>query len=72
MPPSTPACATAFALPPEHAARRLDAQEQGATGRQLQQATADALGEVHFRDGGRCAHGLLVELSDIEQIEFGL
>ncbi|MFE6819701.1 telomere-protecting terminal protein Tpg [Streptomyces sp. NPDC057677] len=61
-----------LALPPHHAARLLDAQEHGATDRQLQQATADALGEVYFRDGGHRAHDLLVELTDIEQIEFEL
>ncbi|MEU7697080.1 helix-turn-helix domain-containing protein [Streptomyces sp. NPDC039028] len=49
-----------LALPPHHAARLLDAQEAGATDRELQQATADALGEVYFRDGGGRAHDLLV------------
>ncbi|MFD3729744.1 telomere-protecting terminal protein Tpg [Streptomyces sp. NPDC058671] len=61
-----------LALPPHHAARLLDAQEQGATDRELQRATADALGEVYFRDGGHRAHGLDVELTDIEQIQFEL
>ncbi|MFD9053022.1 telomere-protecting terminal protein Tpg [Streptomyces zaomyceticus] len=57
-----------------HAASLLDAQQQGATDRELQQATADALGEVYFRDGDgdRRAHDLLVELTDIEQIQFEL
>ncbi len=61
-----------LALPPAQAARVLDAQEQGATDRELQQATADALSEVYFRDGGRRAADLLVELTDIEQIQFEL
>ncbi|MEV4942871.1 telomere-protecting terminal protein Tpg [Streptomyces zaomyceticus] len=61
-----------LALPPHHTARLLDAQEHGTTDRQLQQATADALGEVYFRDGGSRAHGLEVELTDIEQIQFEL
>ncbi|MFC9797655.1 telomere-protecting terminal protein Tpg [Streptomyces sp. NPDC057695] len=61
-----------LAIPPHHAARLLDAQAAGATDRELQQATADALGEVYFRDGDRRAHDLLVELTDIEQIEFEL
>ncbi|MFF2570993.1 telomere-protecting terminal protein Tpg [Streptomyces sp. NPDC058084] len=61
-----------LALPPRHAARLLDAQAAGATDRELQQATADALGEVYFRDGGRRAHDLLVELTDVEQIQFEL
>lgn len=61
-----------LALPPEHAARLFDAREQGATDRELQQTTADALGDVYFRDSGRRAHDLLVELTDIEWIEFEL
>ncbi|MFF5924150.1 telomere-protecting terminal protein Tpg [Streptomyces flavochromogenes] len=61
-----------LALPPAHAARLLEAQERGATDRELQQATADALGEVYFRDGGHRAHDLLVELTDIEKIAFDL
>ncbi|MFF7852559.1 telomere-protecting terminal protein Tpg [Streptomyces sp. NPDC007910] len=61
-----------LALPPHHAARLLDAQDAGATDRELQRATADALGEVYFRDGDRRAHHLLVELTDIEQIQFEL
>ncbi|MFF4874224.1 telomere-protecting terminal protein Tpg [Streptomyces sp. NPDC000961] len=55
-----------------HTARLLDAQDAGATDHELQRATADALGEVYFRDGDRRAHDLLVELTDIEQIQFEL
>ncbi|MFI0829659.1 telomere-protecting terminal protein Tpg [Streptomyces roseolus] len=61
-----------LALPPHHAARLLDAQATGATDRELQRATADALGEVYFRDGGHRAHGLDVDLTDIERVEFEL
>ncbi|MFJ5879188.1 telomere-protecting terminal protein Tpg [Streptomyces sp. NPDC093088] len=61
-----------LALPPHHAARLLDAQDAGVTDGELQRATADALGEVYFRDGDRRAHDLLVELTDIEQIQFEL
>ncbi|MFG3193796.1 telomere-protecting terminal protein Tpg [Streptomyces omiyaensis] len=61
-----------LALPPHHAARLLDAQTAGATDRELQQATADVLGEVYFRDGGQRAPGLDVELTDIERIAFEL
>ncbi|MFF7852591.1 telomere-protecting terminal protein Tpg [Streptomyces sp. NPDC007910] len=61
-----------LALPPHHTARLLDAQDAGATDRELQRATADALGEVYFRDGDRRAHDLQVELTDIEQIQFEL
>ncbi|ROQ23587.1 hypothetical protein EDD98_7534 [Streptomyces sp. PanSC19] len=61
-----------LALPPQHAARLFDAQEAGATEQQLQQITAEALGEVYFRDNGRRAHGLEVELTDLEHLEFEL
>ncbi|KUJ69460.1 terminal protein TpgA2 [Streptomyces albus subsp. albus] len=59
-------------LPPQHAARLFDAQEAGATEQQLRQLTAEALGEVYFRDSGRRAHGLEVELTDLEHVEFEL
>ncbi|TVL90319.1 telomere-protecting terminal protein Tpg [Streptomyces sp. SAJ15] len=61
-----------LALPPRHAARLFDAQEAGATERHLQQIAAEALGEVYFRDNGRRAQGLEVELTDLEHIEFDL
>ncbi|TVL87793.1 telomere-protecting terminal protein Tpg [Streptomyces sp. SAJ15] len=61
-----------LALPPRHAARLFDAQEAGATEQRLQQVAAEALGEVYFRDNGRRAHGLEVELTDLEHIEFEL
>ncbi len=61
-----------LALPPEHAARLFDAQAAGATEQQLRAITAEALGEVYFRDSGRRAHGLEVELTDVEQLDFDL
>ncbi|WFB11271.1 XRE family transcriptional regulator [Streptomyces sp. LX-29] len=61
-----------LALPPRHAARLFDAQEAGATEQHLQQIAAEALGEVYFRDDGRRAHGLEVELTDLEHVEFDL
>lgn len=61
-----------LALPPTHAARLLDAQDAGASEQQLRDLAAEALGEVYFRDGGRRAHGLQVELTDIEHLEFDL
>ncbi|MFF8867354.1 telomere-protecting terminal protein Tpg [Streptomyces sp. NPDC015139] len=61
-----------LALPPEHAARLFDAQEAGATEQQLQHIAAEALGEVYFRDSGRRAHGLEVEFTDLEHLEFEL
>ncbi|MER6347407.1 telomere-protecting terminal protein Tpg [Streptomyces sp. NPDC001595] len=61
-----------LALPPRHAARLFEARERGATEDQLRQAVAEALGEVYFRDSGRRAHGLEVELTDVEHLEFDL
>jgi hypothetical protein len=61
-----------LALPPQHAARLFDAQDAGANEQQLRGLAAEALGEVYFRDGGRRAHGLDVELTDIEQMQFDL
>ncbi|MEU0054687.1 helix-turn-helix transcriptional regulator [Streptomyces sp. NPDC006309] len=61
-----------LALPPHHAARLFQAQEAGATEEQLREIAAEALGEVYFRDSGRRAHGLEVEFTDVEQLEFDL
>ncbi|MFJ6558169.1 telomere-protecting terminal protein Tpg [Streptomyces luteogriseus] len=61
-----------LALPPSHAARLFDAQDAGASEQQLRDIAGQALGEVYFRDGGRRAHGLDVEFTDIEQMEFDL
>jgi transcriptional regulator with XRE-family HTH domain len=61
-----------LALPPQHAARLFEAQEAGATEDQLRQVAAEALGEVYFRDNGRRAHGLEVELTDLEHLQFEL
>nr|WP_235618304.1 hypothetical protein [Streptomyces sp. CB02400] len=59
-------------LPPQHAARLFQVQEAGATDDQLRQIAAETLGEVYFRDNGRRAHGLEVELTDLEHLEFEL
>jgi len=61
-----------LALPPHHAARLLEAQEAGVDDDQLRQITADALGEVYFRDNGRRAHSLEVELTDLLILQFEL
>ncbi|WP_435613847.1 telomere-protecting terminal protein Tpg, partial [Streptomyces sp. 1222.5] len=61
-----------LALPPEHAARLFDAQQAGASEQQLRSITGEALGEVYFHDSGRRAHGLEVELTDVEQLDFEL
>ncbi|MEU7399311.1 MULTISPECIES: telomere-protecting terminal protein Tpg [Streptomyces] len=61
------------ALPPQHAARLFEAQEQGAGDARLQEITADALREVYFQDGGRRAGSLEeVRFTDIEHLEFEL
>ncbi|MFE9381346.1 telomere-protecting terminal protein Tpg [Streptomyces sp. NPDC006855] len=61
-----------LALPPRHAARLLDAQTAGVDEDQLLQLTAEALGETYFRDNGRRAHGLKVELTDVLDLQFRL
>ncbi|GAA5602403.1 putative terminal protein [Streptomyces griseus] len=62
-----------MALPPVHAARLFDAQEQGASDDRLQEIAAEALKEVHFQDGGRRAGSLdEVRFTDIEHLEFDL
>ncbi|GGZ81346.1 MULTISPECIES: telomere-protecting terminal protein Tpg [Streptomyces] len=62
-----------LALPPVHAARLFDAQEQGASDERLQEIAAEALKEVYFQDGGRRAGSLdEVRFTDIEHLEFDL
>ncbi|MGW8719216.1 telomere-protecting terminal protein Tpg [Streptomyces althioticus] len=61
-----------LALPPQHAARLFNAQDAGASEQQLRELAGQALGEVYFHDGGRRAHGLDVEFTDIEQLEIDL
>ncbi|MGW4824287.1 telomere-protecting terminal protein Tpg [Streptomyces sp. NPDC004227] len=61
-----------LALPPHHAARLFDAHDAGATEQRLRDIAAEGLGEVYFRDGGRRAHGLEVEFTDVEHLEFDL
>ncbi|WP_130798099.1 telomere-protecting terminal protein Tpg [Streptomyces otsuchiensis] len=59
-------------LPPEYAARLLDAHAAGAGEQQLRQIAADGLGEVYFRDRGRRADGLQVEFGDVDFVELEL
>ncbi|MEV7167441.1 XRE family transcriptional regulator [Streptomyces microflavus] len=62
-----------IALPPVHAARLFDAQDQGASDARLQEIAAEALKEVYFQDGGRRAGSLdEVRFTDIEHLEFDL
>ncbi|MFI0220445.1 telomere-protecting terminal protein Tpg [Streptomyces lydicus] len=56
-------------LPPTYAARLFDAQAAGATEQQLQNIAAEGLQEIYFKDRGRRADGLLVELTDIDYVE---
>ncbi|MEU0192219.1 XRE family transcriptional regulator [Streptomyces afghaniensis] len=60
------------ALPPRYAARLFETKEAGGTEQQLRDIAAEALGEVYFRDNGRRAHGLEVEFTDVEHLEFDL
>ncbi|WP_405914517.1 telomere-protecting terminal protein Tpg [Streptomyces sp. NBC_00728] len=59
-------------LPPHHAARLLQAQQDGIDEDDLRQIAAEALGEVYFRDKGRRAHGLEVHLKDLVDLKFEL
>jgi transcriptional regulator with XRE-family HTH domain len=61
-----------IALPPQYAARLFDAHEAGASEQQLRNIAAEGLGEAYFRDNGRRAHGLEVEFTDVEHLEFDL
>ncbi|MEU5099762.1 XRE family transcriptional regulator [Streptomyces sp. NPDC020996] len=61
-----------LALPAHHAARLLAAREAGVDEDDLRELAAQALGEVYFRDGGKRAHGLEVELKDIVDLQFEL
>ncbi|MER7179487.1 helix-turn-helix transcriptional regulator [Streptomyces hyaluromycini] len=56
-------------LPPDHAAHLLQAHATGADEQQLAQILAQGLQETYFKDGGRRALGLLVELHDIDYVD---
>lgn len=60
------------ALPPEYAARLFEARDAGATEQQLRDIAAEGLQEIYFKDRGRRAQGLLVEFTDVEQVDFDL
>ncbi|MEV5910543.1 telomere-protecting terminal protein Tpg [Streptomyces chartreusis] len=57
-------------LPPAYAARLFDAHTAGATEQQLTDIVAEGLQEMYFKDRGRRAHGLLVEFTDIDYLDF--
>jgi hypothetical protein len=54
----------------EHARRQ--AEEAGTSEQQLRNIAAEGLGEAYFRDGGRRAHSLEAEFTDVEHLEFEL
>ncbi|MFJ3714060.1 telomere-protecting terminal protein Tpg [Streptomyces sp. NPDC090053] len=60
------------ALAPRWAERLFEARDQGATEQQLLKIAAQGIGEHYFRDDGHRAHDLLVEFTDVEQIEIDL
>jgi transcriptional regulator with XRE-family HTH domain len=59
-------------LPPDVARRLFDARAAGALERQLEGIVAEGLQEMYFKDRGRRAQGLVVDLTDIDyvQLEF--
>ncbi|MFE7790428.1 telomere-protecting terminal protein Tpg [Streptomyces sp. NPDC057460] len=61
------------ALPSRHAARLVEAQEQGAGDDRLREIAVEALKETYLQDGGRRAGSLEeVHFTDIEHLEFDL
>ncbi|RPF24735.1 telomere-protecting terminal protein Tpg [Streptomyces sp. TLI_185] len=56
-------------LPPEYARRLFDAQQQGAGDAQLRGIVADGLRDIYFRDGGRRAGNLDVDITDIDYFD---
>lgn len=56
-------------LPPAYAARLFDARAADAPEQQLQDIVAEGLQEIYFKDHGRRAHGLLVDLTDIDYLD---
>ncbi|MFJ5104717.1 telomere-protecting terminal protein Tpg [Streptomyces sp. NPDC088554] len=56
-------------LPPDYAARLLDAHTAGATDQQLREIAAEGLQEIYFKDRGLRAAGLQVAFTDIDYIE---
>ncbi|MFE0777106.1 telomere-protecting terminal protein Tpg [Streptomyces sp. NPDC058861] len=60
------------ALPPVYAERLFAAREQGATEDQLQKIAAEGFAEMYFRANNTRAHGLEVQLNNIEHIDITL
>ncbi|MCX4808992.1 helix-turn-helix domain-containing protein [Streptomyces sp. NBC_01214] len=58
-------------ITPENSAEAFAAYRAGASEDELAAIVGGALGESYFRDGGRRAQGLDVELTDIDYIDIG-
>ena len=56
-------------LPPDYARRLFDAQQAGASDQRLREIIAQGLRDVYFQDSGTRAHGLEVELTDIDYFD---
>ncbi|MFE5484046.1 telomere-protecting terminal protein Tpg [Streptomyces sp. NPDC056527] len=56
-------------LPADYARRLFDARDQGADDQHLRGIVAQGLQEVYFKDGGRRAAGLEVDLNDIDYFD---
>ncbi|WP_327187049.1 telomere-protecting terminal protein Tpg [Streptomyces sp. NBC_01334] len=56
-------------LPPSYAQRLFDARDQGASDAQMRGIVAEGLQEIYFKDGGRRADGLEVELNNIDYFD---
>ncbi|MFF9282568.1 telomere-protecting terminal protein Tpg [Streptomyces griseosporeus] len=56
-------------LPPEYARRLFAAQQQGAGDPQLRRIVAEGLQEIYFKDNGRRAADLEVDISDIDYLD---
>lgn len=56
-------------LPPDYAARLLEAHRAGAPERRLEGIIAEGLQEMYFKDRGRRAQDLRVELTGVDYIE---
>ncbi|GHC45115.1 telomere-protecting terminal protein Tpg [Streptomyces cinnamoneus] len=56
-------------LPPQYADRLFRAQQQGVDDRQLRGIVAEGLQEIYFKDNGRRADDLEVEISDIDYFD---
>lgn len=56
-------------LPADYARRLFDARQQGADDRQLRQIVAEGLQEIYFKDSGRRADNLEVEISEIDYFD---